>query len=87
MEDKKHFEYPKGNVNAYEYDEDLKMGIVYENNKIILTNETAKSFSEKMKNPDKEVMKKRDKFLKECRENIEVIKNEDGSIVLKSKEV
>lgn len=60
------------------------MAIEYLDNKIILTGDTARNFVDKMQNPDVEVIKKRDKWLKECRENLEIIK-EDGSVRLVSK--
>lgn len=62
------------------------MAIINTDNNIVLTGETAKSFSNKMKNPSKEVMRKRDEFLKECRENIEIIKCENRKIRLIYKE-
>lgn len=60
------------------------MAIEYLDNKIILTGDMARNFVDKMQNPDVEVIKKRDKWLKECRENLEVTK-EDGSVRLVSK--
>ena len=62
------------------------MAIINTDNKFILTGKTAKSFSDKMKNPSKEIMRKRDKFLKECKENIEIIKGENRKVTLVCKE-
>jgi len=62
------------------------MAIIRTLDSIILTGETAKSFSQKMKYPDREAMRKRNKFLKECKDSIEIIKGENGNVTLKSKE-
>lgn len=61
------------------------MAVMHRNGKIILTGKTASSFSRKMKNPDLEVMKKRDAYLKEINKTLKVSRNEKGNVVLQDR--
>ena len=49
------------------------MAVVYESEKIVLIGESAKKFVSKLKSKDLEASKKRDKFLKESKEKLNII--------------
>lgn len=49
------------------------MSVVYESKKIVLTEESAKKFVSKLKSRDLEASKKRDAFLKESKEKLNII--------------
>jgi hypothetical protein len=59
------------------------MAIINEKENITLTGKTAKSFAEKMKYPNKEVMRKRDTYFKEIEETLSIISNGEGNIILR----
>lgn len=49
------------------------MAVVYESEKIVLIGDSAKKFVGKLKSKDLEASKKRDKFLKESKEKLNII--------------
>ena len=61
------------------------MAIIYQDKKILLTEKSAKSFVRKLKSKDLEVSKKRDAFIKQSKESLQVTRT-DGitKITLKS---
>lgn len=61
------------------------MDIVYYKRRIILKGSTEDCFSEKMKKPDLNIMRKRDAYFREIDKTFKVSHNEKGNIVLKSK--
>lgn len=61
------------------------MAIIYEDKKILLTDNSPKNFVRKLKREDLEVSKKRDAFIKQSKESIQVTKsNGVTKITLKS---
>lgn len=63
------------------------MAITNKDMNITLTNESAKSFVEKLKNTNPDIIRKRDKFLKDSSEKIKVVKtNISTTIILDIKE-
>lgn len=61
------------------------MAIVYENKKIVLTEESAKKFIKKLKSKDLEISKKRDEFLKKSKENLYIKHNSNNVTTIKLK--
>lgn len=61
------------------------MEIIYQDKKTLLTEKSAKSFVRKLKSKDLEVSKKRDAFIKQSKESLQVTRT-DGitKITLKS---
>jgi uncharacterized protein (DUF1778 family) len=57
------------------------MAVIHKKNAIILTEETGRDFIEKLNNPDKEIIKKRNAFLKECKETVEVTKRDGKTFI------
>ncbi|HVJ48163.1 hypothetical protein [Desulfitobacterium sp.] len=56
--------------------------IRYENNQIILSGKTAKSFDNKLNNPKRETIVKRDIYFKEIKNNLSV-KTVNGKTIIK----
>jgi hypothetical protein len=56
--------------------------IRYEDNKVILSGNTTKAFLEKMNNPNKETLMKRNAYLKQIQRSLSV-KKVDGKIIIK----
>lgn len=61
------------------------MAIKYENLKVCLTEETAKSFLNKLRKNNPEISRKRDMFINQSKENIRVEKTTNGIIIIKNK--
>lgn len=53
------------------------MAIEKTDRSIILTGETARNFSHKMKNIDPNIIEKRDKFIRESQQRVKVCKSND----------
>ncbi|UEL47224.1 hypothetical protein [Terrisporobacter hibernicus] len=51
------------------------MAIIYEDKKILLTDNSAKNFVRKLKREDLEVSKKRDTFIKQFKESLQVTRS------------
>lgn len=51
------------------------MAIIYEDKKILLTDNSAKNFVRKLKREDLEVSKKTDAFIKQSKESLQVTKS------------
>ena len=61
------------------------MAIIYEDKKILLTDNSAKNFVRKLKREDLEASKKRDAFIKQSKEYLQVTRSNGATkITLKS---
>lgn len=58
------------------------MSIKHENMRVCLTQESAKSFLNKLKNNNPEIDRKRDMFIKQSKENIRIEKTNSGVIII-----
>lgn len=53
------------------------MAVIYESKKIVLTDDSAKKFVSKLKSKDLEISKKRDAFIKQSKEKLNVVNNDN----------
>ncbi|MBM7869239.1 hypothetical protein JOC70_000708 [Clostridium pascui] len=61
------------------------MAIERSRGKIELTGEHARSFSHKMKHPDREAMRKRDAYLSYIKDTLDITEEDNGRVLLKKK--
>ena len=61
------------------------MSIKHENMRVCLTQESARSFLNKLKNNDPEINRKRDMFINQSKEKIRVEKTNSGVIIITNK--
>jgi len=57
------------------------MALINRKGSIVLSGKDGTEFARKMKNPDPEVMEKRDKFIDEARNKMDVIRTKDKTII------
>ena len=60
------------------------MALIHRKGNIVLTGEDGKGFLERMNQPDVEIMAKRDKFIDEAREKLDIVRTK-GKVILRVK--